>query len=50
MIRQFPWSRTSAGTAPGRTRDDEITLYKSVGIGLEDIAVAGLAYSRIAGA
>jgi ornithine cyclodeaminase len=38
-----------AGTAPGRTRDDEITLYKSVGIGLEDIAVAGLAYSRIAG-
>lgn len=38
-----------AGTARGRTRDDEITLYKSVGIGLEDIAVAGLAYSRIAG-
>ena len=39
-----------AGTARGRARDDEITLYKSVGIGLEDIAVAGLAYSRIAGA
>ncbi len=38
-----------AGTARGRARDDEITLYKSVGIGLEDIAVAGLAYSRIAG-
>jgi ornithine cyclodeaminase len=38
-----------AGTAPGRTSADEITLYKSVGVGLEDIAVAGLAYRRIAG-
>jgi len=37
-----------AGTAPGRTSDDEITLYKSVGVGLEDIAIAGLAYRRIA--
>ena len=38
-----------AGTAPGRTSADEITLYKSVGVGLEDIAVAGLAWRRIAG-
>jgi ornithine cyclodeaminase len=38
-----------AGTAPGRTSDEEITLYKSVGVGLEDIAVAGLAWRRIAG-
>jgi ornithine cyclodeaminase len=38
-----------AGTAPGRRSDEEITLYKSVGVGLEDIAIAGLAYSRIAG-
>ena len=38
-----------AGIAPGRTSDDQITVYKSVGIGLEDIAVAGLAYRRIAG-
>jgi len=37
-----------AGTAPGRTRDDEITLYKSVGVGLEDVAIAGLAYRKIA--
>ncbi len=36
-----------AGTAPGRTADDEITLYKSVGVGLEDVAIAGLAYRRI---
>lgn len=39
-----------AGKAQGRTAADEITLYKSVGVGLEDIAVAGLAYRRIAGA
>ncbi|MBN9021829.1 MAG: ornithine cyclodeaminase family protein [Rhizobiales bacterium] len=38
-----------AGTVPGRRSDDEITLYKSVGVGLEDIAIAGLAYSRISG-
>lgn len=37
-----------AGTAPGRTADDEITLYKSVGVGLEDVAIAGLAYRRLA--
>lgn len=37
-----------AGTAPGRTADEEITLYKSVGVGLEDVAIAGLAYRRIA--
>ena len=37
------------GAAPGRQGPDQITLYKSVGVGLEDIAVAGLAYRRIAG-
>lgn len=35
------------GRAPGRRSDDEITLYKSVGVGLEDVALAGLAYQRI---
>ena len=35
------------GKAKGRRADDEITIYKSVGVGLEDIAVAGLAYRRI---
>lgn len=36
------------GRVPGRCRDDEITLYKSVGVGLEDVALAGLAWRRIA--
>lgn len=39
-----------AGKARGRTSDDEITIYKSVGVGLQDIALAGLAYQRIVGA
>lgn len=38
-----------AGTAPGRRTDEEITLYKTVGVGLEDIAIAGLAYRKITG-
>lgn len=36
-----------AGKARGRTADDEITIYKSVGVGLQDIALAGLAYRRV---
>jgi alanine dehydrogenase len=32
-----------AGTHPGRTRPDGLTLYKSVGVGVEDDAAAGLA-------
>ncbi|MCU0243616.1 MAG: hypothetical protein MUE80_02485 [Acidobacteria bacterium] len=31
-----------AGTAPGRLSEDEITLFKSVGNAVEDLAVAGL--------
>ncbi|MDH4986682.1 ornithine cyclodeaminase family protein [Aminobacter anthyllidis] len=38
-----------AGKARGRATDDEITVYKSVGVGLQDIALAGLAYRRIVG-
>jgi ornithine cyclodeaminase len=39
------------GQHPGRTRDDEITLFKSVGTALEDLAAASLAYdARRAGA
>ena len=38
-----------AGKARGRTSADEITIYKSVGVGLQDIALAGLAYRRIVG-
>jgi len=36
------------GQAPCRTDDAAITLYKSVGVGLEDVALAGLAWQRIA--
>jgi len=32
-----------SGTRPGRSRPDELTLYKSVGVALEDDAAAGLA-------
>lgn len=34
------------GEHPGRTGDDEITLFKSVGTALEDLAAATLAYER----
>lgn len=34
------------GQQPGRTDQDQITLYKSVGLGIEDAAAAGLAYRR----
>lgn len=37
-----------AGKSRGRTTDNEITIYKSVGVGLQDIALAGLAYRRLA--
>jgi ornithine cyclodeaminase len=36
-----------SGRAAGRTRADEITIYKAVGVGLQDIALAGLAWQRI---
>jgi ornithine cyclodeaminase len=35
-----------AGSRPGRTSDDEITLYKSVGVAVQDTAAAALALSR----
>ncbi|MBK6006056.1 ornithine cyclodeaminase family protein [Ramlibacter ginsenosidimutans] len=38
------------GRKPGRQHADEITIYKAVGVGLQDIALAGLAYERIAAA
>jgi ornithine cyclodeaminase/alanine dehydrogenase-like protein (mu-crystallin family) len=34
------------GQKPARTREDEITLFESVGFGLEDLVVASLAYRR----
>jgi len=33
---------------PGRTSDGEITLFKSVGAALEDLAAAGMAWERLA--
>src|ERR1043166_428402 len=35
-----------AGTKPGRTPDSEITLYKSVGIAIQDVATAHLVYHK----
>lgn len=35
-----------AGTKQGRTRADEITLYKSVGIAIQDVAAANLVYRK----
>jgi len=35
-----------AGTKQGRTRADEVTMYKSVGIALQDVATAKLVYQR----
>ncbi len=35
-----------AGTIQGRTRDDEITLFKSHGIAIEDVAVGAVVYER----
>lgn len=38
----------SRGTHPGRTSDEEITLFKSVGTAIEDLAAAMLVWSRLA--
>ena len=35
-----------AGLKPGRERDDEITLFKSVGLAIQDVATANLVYQR----
>ncbi|MGE5358851.1 MAG: ornithine cyclodeaminase family protein [Bacteroidales bacterium] len=35
-----------AGTRPGRQANDEITLFKSVGVAVEDVASAALVYER----
>ncbi len=34
------------GRHPGRTREDEITLFDGTGVGLQDLAVAGVAFNR----
>jgi ornithine cyclodeaminase/alanine dehydrogenase-like protein (mu-crystallin family) len=37
-----------AGTRPGRISEDEITLFKSVGVAVEDVAAADLVYRKAA--
>ncbi len=34
------------GAHPGRTSRDEITLFKSLGLAIEDLAAAALAYQK----
>ncbi len=34
--------------APGRERDDEITLFESLGFAIEDVAIASVAYDKLA--
>jgi ornithine cyclodeaminase len=36
------------GRVAGRTNDNDITVYKAVGVGLQDVALAGLAWRRLA--
>ena len=38
----------AAGILPGRTSDDEITFFKSVGVAVQDVAVAALVLRRAA--
>jgi ornithine cyclodeaminase/alanine dehydrogenase-like protein (mu-crystallin family) len=35
-----------AGTKPGRSSTDEVTLYKSVGVAIQDVATAQLVYDK----
>jgi alanine dehydrogenase len=50
--RKFRWEQAVelrevvGGTRPGRTSPDEITLFKSIGIALEDAIAASLVYDR----
>lgn len=48
----FNWADTVelgdvlAGSAKGRLRDDDVIVYKAVGIGLQDIVLAGIAWAK----
>ena len=35
------------GAVVGRRADNDITIFKSVGVGLQDVALAGLAWRRL---
>ena len=36
-----------AGKVAARRSADDIVIYKAVGVGLQDVALAGLAYQRV---
>ena len=38
-----------AGTAPGRANDDEITIFESLGLAIEDLAAAACAHRKAVG-
>ncbi len=44
--RVTPLSEIVAGRMPGRSHADQITLFKSLGVALEDVAVAALVYEK----
>ena len=44
LARAVPLAAIVAGERPGRAAPDQITLFKSLGIGVEDVAVAGHVY------
>jgi alanine dehydrogenase len=39
-------SEIAAGRKPGRTSDDEITIFDSTGVAIEDAAAATLVYEK----
>ncbi len=41
---QLELGEVIAGTKPGRSSDEEVTLFKSLGLAVEDLATAALAY------
>lgn len=45
FVRAVELGRIVAGQTPGRPAPDDITLFKSLGIALEDVAVAGHVYA-----
>ncbi len=46
--RVIPLAQIVAGQMPGRLAPEEITLFKSLGIALEDVAVASVVYEALA--
>ncbi len=46
FARALPLSSIVAGQSPGRASAADVTLFKSLGIALEDVAVAGFVYAR----